>query len=376
MSPTSPVICLVDDQPDKAEATLRGSVGSEVVIRARHPSELDYPDLEDADIILVDFELRTRWSRSGGGVLARHPPDGLALAGVIRSHISTFERARPQAIGLYSAELRKVSQQLPAEVRGYAFARLHDLEWVFEKMDDDAGRKILGLGLAVQRLARTWPENAPEAEQELHNLLALPEDVDWSERAADEIEDCHPPIHELSELSHTLALLRWFAQRVLPYPCFLADRFYAAARLRLAPHTFDELVASKTSFGRDLDQVRYRGMLDDFLGVRWWRAGLDTCLWQWTDGSLSARDLASILAKEGVRDPTTTIEPVVVIDEHYQAHSIANVEQALRVQPDDWPSFAEPAWALIEDVIASPRLRGLVIRDHRARLAAEEEKRP
>lgn len=369
MTSGNPVICLVDDQPDKAEATLRGGIERSVVILPRSPSELELSDLETADIILVDFELRARWSRPDGIPIARHPPDGLALAAVIRAHVADAEVNRPRAIALYSAELQKVGEQLPSEVRGHALARLHDLEWVFEKMDADAGRKIVALGWAVHELHAEWPDTAAEAERELHRLLAVPDDAEWSAQAAHEIEDCHPPIHELSELSQTLALLRWLAQRVLPYPCFLADRLYAAARLRLTPEAFDLVAESDSPYAKDLGEVRYQGILSEFLGPRWWRTGLDTCLWRWTGGTLSSRELRATLAKDHLDVPESVPEPVVVINDSYQPHAIVDVGQAVRVQPDDWPPFAELAWVRIEDALASPRLRGLVVRDDRPRLS-------
>jgi hypothetical protein len=371
MNGESPVVCLVDDQPSKAEATLRGGIGTAAVIRPRHPEELTIADLTSADVILVDFELRTSWTRVVDLPITRHPPDGLALAAVIRAHLDTVPAKRARAIALYSAELQRVGAQLPAEVRGYALARLHDLEWVFEKMDPDAGRKILALAEAVRSLHGEWPDNTPAAEGELQRLLAAPWEQEWTLRAVDEIEDCHPPIHELSELSHTLALLRWFAQRILPYPCFLADTLHAAARLRVTRDAFAKIAASDSRYGKELADVRYQGILADFLGKRWWRAGIDDCLWRWTDGTLSARDVRKRLESDGFDLPESIAQPVVVIDDAYQPQAIADIEDAVRVQPDDWPPFAEPAWASISNARHSPRLRGLVVRDDRARLGED-----
>jgi hypothetical protein len=363
-----PQICIVDDQPDKAEATLRGSVGGSVVIRARNPLELEPDDLEASDVILVDFQLESGWMRSSDIPIVRHPPNGLALAGVIRAHLLDAKSTRPRAIALYSAELQQVGGQLPPEVRGHAIARLHDLEWVFEKMDSNAGRMILDLGHAVRALHGQWPDNTAEAESELHRLLAVPSEAEWAGRAADEIEDCYPPIHELSELSHTLALLRWLAQRVLPYPCFLADSLYAAGRLRLTREGFEKVATSGTQYAKDLEQIQFHGILGGFLGARWWRAGLDDCLWRWTDGSLSGRDLREALSHEGIEVAEALTEPVVVLNDHYQPEAIIDVEETVRVQPDDWPPYADAARVRIQDAVASPRLRGLVIRDDRKRL--------
>jgi hypothetical protein len=365
-------VCLVDDQPYDAEATLRGSVGGDVVIRARAPSELEPADLEKSDVILVDFELRSGWTRSGDIALLRHPPNGLAIAGVIRAHLLDMKPSRPRAIALYSAELEQVGHQLPPEVRGHALARLHDLEWVFEKKDRDSGRRILELCAAVRALTDDWPDNTEEAERELHRLLSVPVDAAWAGRAKDEIEDCYPPIHELSELSHTLALLRWLAQRVLPYPCFLSDGLSAAARLRLTPAAFDTLAGSTTDLAKELEATHYQGILSEFLGRRWWRAGLDDCLWRWTGGSLSSHDLRAALLQAGLEEPEPLSEPVVVLNNAYQGHGLAEVTDAVRIQPDDWPAFADPAWLRIDEALLSPRLRGLVIRDDRKRLPAAE----
>ena len=49
------------------------------------------------------------------------------------------------------------------------------------------------------------------------------------------------------------------------------------------------------------------------------------------------------------------------IDDSYRPHELIPVSEALRLQPDDWPPFADDAWGLRELLAESPTLRGLVV---------------
>jgi len=51
-----------------------------------------------------------------------------------------------------------------------------------------------------------------------------------------------------------------------------------------------------------------------------------------------------------------------------------SVENAVRVQPDDWPSFADAAWMPLELVAQDKALRQLVVHEDRDRLPAEASK--
>ena len=55
--------------------------------------------------------------------------------------------------------------------------------------------------------------------------------------------------------------------------------------------------------------------------------------------------------------------PVVVFDEHLQAKDVlVDVSEAVQLMPDDWPAFADPAWASRSDVTDDEALRSLAVR--------------
>ena len=167
-------------------------------------------------------------------------------------------------MALYTGQARDISGSLPIEVRGHALARLHDVEWVFEKQDADAASAIISLAQGVERLPGTWPTDPEEALAELRGLLNLGSEA-YAEAAWDDVLTCHPPVHELSEASHTLALLRWLAHRILPYPTFLIDEFHLATALYLDPQTLSPLLG-KASLEQAIDSSPLPGNSRRFHG--------------------------------------------------------------------------------------------------------------
>src|SRR2546422_7082713 len=97
----------------------------------------------------------------------------------------------------------------------------------------------------------------------------------WSDQAWDDVESCHPPLHEMSERSHGLAFIRWLLHSVLPYPAFLYDTHRLAARLRVSPVTFRRTLERSRRLDRVLAAYRYNGIVAGFLGQRWGKAGIE-----------------------------------------------------------------------------------------------------
>src|SRR5204863_143836 len=101
--------------------------------------------------------------------------------------------------------------------------------------DDDQNATELKLQKAVDVLARKPAEvttaDPEKAQRFVSRLLATPPQQPWGSRAAADVETCHPPIHEWAASTHGMALLRWLLHQVLPYPSFLWEDRYLAARL-------------------------------------------------------------------------------------------------------------------------------------------------
>jgi hypothetical protein len=85
----------------------------------------------------------------------------------------------------------------------------------------------------------------------------------------------------LAETSNGMAIIRWLLHEVLPFPSFLLDERYVAARLRIEPESLRTILVAKkpARIRRELEPFEYLGLLHDFSGRRWWRAGIDSWLW-------------------------------------------------------------------------------------------------
>jgi hypothetical protein len=352
-----PTIVVIDDDSGPGTA-LRASVGkstAEVIVRA--PSDLEESDLRDADLVLVDYELEG-WNEDGELTSA---PNGLALSAVVREQMNELNRSGAGGVALYSGQVDEIAANLPAEVRGFAVARLNNLEWVFEKDDDEAHLGVTSLAQAVNELPEDWPGDAEGANRELHAILNLKTDADFFETAQEDIDACHPPIHELSGATHALAVIRWLAQRILPYPAFLTDKFGLAARLGIEVDELDRILDGRSALKRSLEEVKYTGALAALYGSHWWRSGLDRQIFDWTNGGQTPLQVRVQSLAGRKRLAFIDGDLVPIIDSTYRPVDIAPVETAVRLRPDDWPVFADQAWGSIQEVSSSPQLRGLVL---------------
>jgi hypothetical protein len=356
MKPTpQPVILVVDDELEDGNNLARQLKG-QAEVSVCEPPGVKSANLEEADLVLVDYDL-SNWSEREKALSV--PPNGLALAQVFRQRIDALPAVGPKGVALYSGEIGRISANLPDEVRAYAVARLNNLEWVFEKDRKESAAGVVSLASAVSALPGSWPEGA-EAIDALHQLLGLNAELPFFATAADDVAACHPPIHELSAATHALAVIRWLAQRILPYPAFLMDRWALSARLRIDPSDLERALDG-TALGEELHEVAFSGALCDLVGPHWWRAGVDNLIFKWTQGAGGAEEVRSAVQARSSDIRLLDGDLVAVIDDSYRATKVAEVEDSVRLRPDDWPAFAGEAWALADVVRESERLRGLVL---------------
>ena len=357
MSVTKPPTILVVDDELRAAKGLKKRIGENAKVLTRTPDEVTRTDLRLADLILVDFELHEETSE----VPIPQPPNGLALSGVLREQIREMDTEKGTGVALYTGQLQQISGTIPDEVRGFVVARLTNLEWVFEKKASDTEITAVSLAEAIKRLPRSWPEDSDDAARHLHRFLGLDRSLPFLAAAEEDIAACHPPVHELSNASHALAVVRWLAQRILPYPAFLMDRMGLAARLRLTPRRLDLLLASESKLADALAGVAYSGALADLYGSHWWRAGVDELIFEWSEGTGEVDVLQTSIQNLAGKDLSFFHSEVVpVIDASYRADRIAPIESALPIRPDDWPVFADDAWAERVEIEGDPRLKGLL----------------
>ncbi len=357
---TVPAILIVDDDDEAQSGALNGIVSLGCRASALHPEEVSVDDVREADLVLVDYNLRD-WPERDQSAIARQPTTGLSLMAVLRDFLS-MDSDRPVGFALNTTRFGDLPTVLPRPVTKHALARANNFEWVFDK--SDASDLLAACSLA--RACRALPDDWQEAGvlDALRRLVGLP-DLDWTDAAVDHMLRCRPPIHELSRATDGLALLRWLLQRILPYPCFLMSRERLAVRLGISVEELDALLSStsKASLSRLLAPCQYQGVLADFRGPRWWAAGVEAIIWDATGGSSFdvrvVRNYLELLPDSSLSSPVPSF-PVLAVDEEYEYLTYpVEIDGAVRIQPDDWPSYADEAWTERRLLENSDRLRSL-----------------
>lgn len=409
---TGPLVLVVDDDPGQAAfaETIRDNGVAAVYA---HPEDVTAGLLASATVVLLDQYL-DEWPERASRTL---PPsltvlDGLSLAAVLRTHTDrSSERegrpARPVAFALRTGELAVLAAGLPAGPREHLLAARCNLEWVFDKHAAPApdlpsvGRRAAVLALAVAALPHDW---GPGSGDPGLSWLGLP-GAGWADTAAWQVEQCRPPQHVLADSTTGTAWLRWFLHRVLPYPTFLLDRAHTALMLGT---TGDQLASvldgPPTALTERLDAVRYTGGGAGFAGDRWWRAGVADFLRklareqagpaaaaeddEYDDDHLGSDPLDSIgpvgaaalasAAHGSPLEPVRVERPVLVLDadQRFRPRPVP-AEDAVRLQPDGWPPYADDPWAdrsgLESDEDLRTALGDLVVSTDRWRLPAVED---
>lgn len=357
-----PLVVVVDDEPDTETIRFLGdSVESEFL----HPSDLEPEHINRADLILIDQGL-TNWPERDDCQLACQPRDGLALAAILRSHVRETKKMPPTAIALLSARLQDLTAgDLPT--RHHLIARTFGLEWAFSK-DQDNGSQIVSLARAVGSLEHLAPRENEDESDQLLRVLGL-KDSAWSAVAVEDIATSQPPIHSVSHWTRGMSILRWLLHRILPYPTFLWNPHQLAIRLGVTTDWLGkELASADSGLADSLKQSRYGGPLQEFLGPRWWGAGVNHQIWTATDGNMSAArntyGWLSSIAESPAPAPELAVATLSSSLELNDDLSSAN--ECVRVRPDDWPPFAVEAWAQIEDVRDNRKLLSLTDPDDRA----------
>lgn len=374
MSREKPVILLVDDEPDQLRAfadeiTRRGHAEAATI----PPEALEEGMLEKADLVCMDLSLE-HWSAPPAFTkLKAQPLRGLGLTGALEEHVQQEYPKRAIAFALYSGKVDLIAKNL----RGgdHVIARVHNVEWVFRKRQDELEiARLVTLAKAVAMLPAEWPAEGGKIRKAAADWLALGDDQTWSERAWLDVEDCHPPVHGISAHTRGTAFLRWMLQRILPYPTALIDLYHLAARLRVKPASLSKSLSEPGALRELLAPALYGGQLSEFGGPHWWRAGVNAQLFDL--GAASPGDLellrTKLIAMAGDLETVDAEQPVVVLGPDLVPQAaLSSIEDAVRVQPDDWPPFASPAWMRIDVVAGDEDLRGLVIEDDRDRVPAE-----
>jgi len=369
-----PFVLHVDDQPDDLRSWQDevGRLGS-IDLEVSHPDDVTAENLSRATLVLVDFKIEQWVKRENMDSLALKPENGFALLSVLQEAALEQTPGQPRAFALYTAVIQEIARGLPHQP--HIISRAHNLEWIFEKnggrennVTQRAGR-VAELATAVSALPSPWPGDTPEkAEDALSKWLCLGEDVSWHDAAWRGVRLCRPPLHEFAGHTQGVGVLRWALHRVLPYPTFLLDEAHLAARLRVSLQSLRSCLASG-SLETLFSEAEYRGQLSGFLGRRWWKSGIEAEIFELTADAPG--DLSVLHQALGHRVPTleTVDEPrlfPVMDGQFYLKDQLATQVEVVEIVPDDWPPFADEAWALRSDLEDSLELRAIAIEDEEA----------
>lgn len=366
-----PFVLVVDDDPNQELFALQLS---KFGLDAKHvlPEDVTIADIKRASLLVVDEFIEnwpTRESLKESPAL--YVSDGIALSAVLRAHLerrgSSISESVPSktAIVLRTGQLEHLSRGLPKYLWSLAVAGRHDLEWVAAKTLEQAAA-LGGIAFAAAELPSLWEPANPEPQL---SWLALAQ-VSWRAEALAQIEQCRPPWSALSSTSAGRLWLAWFLQRILPFPTFLVDDLRAASYLGLKPSALDPILNGKTEVSQILSSALYTGHLSEFSGRRWWRAGIGALrrlvLETADDRSLvgSGRRIAEMqnepLEQLGLKFPVFTIDY-----DYTTATNPIEITEAVRLQPDGWPSYADDPWLAVEDIRDEPELAKLIVIDDR-----------
>jgi hypothetical protein len=367
---TKPFVLHVDDEPDflepwKDEVTAQGRIEIEVC----HPQDITEESLEQVSLVLVDFKIEDWAERANAPALALRPPNGLAVLATLQEKAHELNPKRARAYALYTAVIQDVARELVHQP--HIVARAHNLEWIFEKngVENPIGeraRRVAELASAVESLPQEWPgEAAASATEALHAWLALPKDATWVEAATREVRRCRPPIHEFAEHTQGIGVVRWALHKILPYPTFLLSDAHLASRLRVSLKSL-RTVANSAEFMAFFDTALYQGQLASFLGRRWWRAGIEHAIFEATVDSPG--DLSALHKALKDKIPAIEVEEAPrlfpVLGKQFKTKDdLATEDAVVEVRPDDWPPFADEAWALRADLEDAPELKAVAVED-------------
>jgi hypothetical protein len=159
---------------------------------------------------------------------------------------------------------------------------------------------------------------------------------------------------------------------VLPYSCFLIDAVELSRHLRITPTSLSSELGSGSDLDKTLGCFEYKGVLSGFRGKRWWRSGVSQFLWDVTDGDKGNAELVAELVNSMAAtelDCLNFVYPTAIVDSDFKtSDEFVELDECVQIQPDSWPSFAEPAFTSIEWAKEHNSLRSLVIGKDKGKL--------
>jgi hypothetical protein len=305
--------------------------------------------------------------------------DGASFVAHLRSWSRLKDRGLPPLVlftnegDAFANEIPSVGAPVPLKGSfvGHEFqiAPALDVEWIQHKADASARHRILQLAEAsIQVNEKIGSDGASLVE--LETLLDLPLERVWTDTAKEGLRASRPPVSQKGDKSiepcGPSQVVRWLCHRALPFPGLLLSDLYAAWALGISLKTFKEMVTlpPETEWLRELEEAEYYGPLDNFVGRRWWKAGIDYLVWSFdqetekiTDRRQALRALAPGLPDEQL---ASSSEHVVVWTPDLREDKIAPIDDAAQLHPPGWPAEALDPWILKEELENDAVLQAMI----------------
>ena len=359
-----PRILVVDDRPDELVLSFSLEFNDSAVTSVLHPADVEMADLVDADLVLIDYRLEDWSERDCLSTITLQPSTGMGLAVILREHADDNKTEKLTAFALHTAHLGDIQGRLPPETAQHVLAHLNNLEWVFTKNEPNRYYQMIILANAMKQLPFKWPNKTDASARMVKKLLGIEKDTVRNRQRWQDVTECRVPLNELTEGGHDVLFIRWLLHQVFPYPCFLWSKHWVAARLGISLCALDKVLSGTNDLAIDINSMKYKGVLEGFLGERWWRTSLEEYVWKIGKGrTFDAESLHSELVKRAGMDlDMLDANPAVVSfdSELRPTDNFLSPNSAVVVRPDYWPAFADSAWMDIETVRDNSRLQTIV----------------
>ena len=371
-----PSILVIDDEPEELDTKIDAGLDNRATSYVIHPQNVKLSDLNNADLVLVDYRLN-KWSERDAQVVSLSPTNGIALAVVLRERVDKFKKNKLTAFALHTGHIEDIQGRLPLSTTQHVRAQLNNLEWVFMKNEPHRYDQMLLLADAVRQLPAQWPEDSHGSASMVQKFLNIDENSVSFERCWRDVKDCRVPVEELFMGGHGILFIRWLLHQILPYPCFLWAKHWVAARFGITVKALDKVVEGNSPLAKDLESRRYSGILARFLGDRWWRGAIEDYAWNLVEGhTANVQQLRDALAERAGMDldPIEVTPAVVCVDKDWQPiDKFLSPMTTITLHPDHWPSFADSACMDIETVRNEATLLPLVDPLDQHRVESDEE---
>jgi hypothetical protein len=332
--------------------------------------------VDSASLILLDqkFNIEPK-------PLSLQAPDGASFV----AHLRSWSRINGEALApvvlftnldeAFKNEVPAVGASVPLNGtfvnREFRLAPALDVEWVQHKGEENTKERIAELARASVQLKEIGGDDGMSL-KDIEAALELEEDVVWADRAREELRNARPPVTQVEEDGSThfggpSQVIRWMCHRALPYPGLFLSDLYTAWALGLTIEDFTaitNLTPDTTPWLSDLWSAEYCGPLNEFLGRRWWRAGVDHVVWTLDQESSKQKDRLAALTilapgvKFGeMRSPSTH---VVTWTPDFIEDKIESIDQAVQLRVPGWPAEALDPWIAKADIQNDEVLKAMI----------------